>query len=220
MKEKTVVVTGFGPFGSHKVNASWECVKLLKEQGLGEEVDVFIYELPVEYNTVKRQVPQIWDSHKPDLVVHVGVSGIAKEITLEQQAHNDGYDREDIQNCKADDLCCVPGADDCLIAGLDMENVCDKVNKSGTKTRAVVSHDAGRYLCDFSYFTSLHINRNRTAFIHVPPLGQPYSIEELVEALRVAILGCWSKLIDIHDDVCFEMMSSALFLCVAFIDDS
>ncbi|XP_045206049.2 pyroglutamyl-peptidase 1-like [Mercenaria mercenaria] len=117
----------------------------------------------------------------------LGIFSIGKEIILDSKSHD--VIREDIQNCKADDLCCVPGADDCLIAGLDMENVCDKVNKSGTKTKAVVSHDAGRYLCDFSYFTSLHINRNRTAFIHVPPLGQPYSIEELVEALRVAILG-------------------------------
>lgn len=189
MKEKTVVVTGFGPFGGHSVNASWECVKLLKEQGLGDHVDVIIYELPVEYGTVKRQVPEIWNSHKPDLVVHVGVSGIAKDITLEQQAHNVGYDRKDIQDCIADNLCCVEGAEECIISGLDMETVCDKVNKSGTKAKAVISHDAGRYLCDFSYFASLHISKNRTAFIHVPPLDKPYSIQELVDGLRVAILG-------------------------------
>ena len=31
------------------------------------------------------------------LVVHVGVSGIATELTLEQQAHNNGYDKPDVK---------------------------------------------------------------------------------------------------------------------------
>ena len=28
---KSIVVTGYGPFGDHKINASWEAVKRLKE---------------------------------------------------------------------------------------------------------------------------------------------------------------------------------------------
>ena len=44
-----------------------------------------------------------------------------------------------------------------------------------------------RYLCDFSYFQSLHIDRNRCAFIHVPPLDMPYSVEDLAEGLSAAI---------------------------------
>ena len=34
------------------------------------------------------------------LVVHVGVSGIAKGLTLEQLAHNDGYDKCDVQGIR------------------------------------------------------------------------------------------------------------------------
>ena len=79
------------------------------------------------------------------LVVHVGVSGVAKEITIEQQAHNDGYSRKDVQGQEAEDTCCEPGADNCIIAGLNMEDVCKDVNCSGVKAKAVISHDAGRY---------------------------------------------------------------------------
>ena len=37
----------------------------------------------------------------------MGVSGIAKELTLEQQAHNDGYDKTDVNGQIPCDNCCV-----------------------------------------------------------------------------------------------------------------
>lgn len=58
---------GFGPFSGHDVNASWECVKLLGKLGLGDDVTLVTYELPVEYATVRAKVPEIWDKHKPDV---------------------------------------------------------------------------------------------------------------------------------------------------------
>ena len=65
--QKLYYVVGFGPFGSHQVNASWECVKLLQEKGLGEDVELVVYEIPVEYATVKKMVPNFWNNHKPDV---------------------------------------------------------------------------------------------------------------------------------------------------------
>jgi pyroglutamyl-peptidase len=44
-----------------------------------------------------------------------------------------------------------------------------------------------RYLCDFIYYSSLSIDRSRTAFIHVPPLNRRYNSSQLAEALRIAI---------------------------------
>ena len=55
------------------------------------------------------------------------------------------------QNCTADNLCCVEGAEDCVVAGLDMSQICDKVNMSGTKTKAEISHDPGRLVPMFFY---------------------------------------------------------------------
>ncbi|XP_052792516.1 pyroglutamyl-peptidase 1-like [Mya arenaria] len=185
---KTVLVTGFGPFGEHHTNASWECVKQLRELTLGEDVQLVTHQLPVVYTTVKQKVPDLWTEHKPDLVVHVGVSGVASELTLETRGHNTGYDRPDVEGCAADGLCCVETADDCILAGIDMEAVCTVVNDSACKTKAVISKDAGRYLCDFSFYSSLHINRDRCAFVHVPPIGKPYTVHEMAEALKVAIL--------------------------------
>lgn len=46
----------------------------------------------------------------------------------------------------------------------------------------------GRYLCDYTYYTSLHLGKGCAAFIHVPPIGRPYSSQDLGRALQAAVL--------------------------------
>ena len=95
MKRK-IVVTGFGPFAGHDINASWETVKLIPGLWDHEEFDVIIDEIPVSYEFVKSQVTQKWADHCPVFYVHIGVSHMAKIVTLETLAHNKCYDKPDI----------------------------------------------------------------------------------------------------------------------------
>lgn len=44
-----------------------------------------------------------------------------------------------------------------------------------------------RYLCDFTYYTSLYQSHGRSAFVHVPPLGKPYNADQLGRALQAII---------------------------------
>lgn len=187
-EKPTVLVTGFGPFGSHEVNASWVAVQELKKVGLGSDANLVVEEIPVEYNVVQKVVPQLWEKHCPKLVVHVGVSGIASAITLEQRAHNDGYHRKDvIGQCPTEGKCVDCCCDNTKESGINMSDVLDVINTSDTGLTAVVSLDPGRYLCDFIYFTSLNIKDNCVAFIHVPPLDKPYSASQLALGLQMAV---------------------------------
>ena len=53
-EQDRVVVTGFGPFGIHKVNASWVAVQELKNLGLEDPfVDLVTEEIQVDYDFVK-----------------------------------------------------------------------------------------------------------------------------------------------------------------------
>ncbi|KAM5232566.1 pyroglutamyl-peptidase 1 isoform 4-T9 [Hipposideros larvatus] len=75
---KAVVVTGFGPFGEHTVNASWIAVQELEKLGLGDSVDLHVYEIPVEYKTVQRLIPALWEKHSPQVplrlhLLHISV---------------------------------------------------------------------------------------------------------------------------------------------------
>lgn len=44
-----------------------------------------------------------------------------------------------------------------------------------------------RYLCEYTYYKSLHVNKGKTVFVHVPPLEKPYTAEELTEGLAEII---------------------------------
>lgn len=182
-----VIVTGFEPFGEHTVNSSWVAVQELERLGLGEEIDLHVCEVPVEYQAVQNLLPSMWKEHQPQLVVHVGVSGLAKKVTLEQCGHNKGYKRLDNCNFCPASSCCMESGPDCISSVLDMETVCKRVRESGIDVAVTVSKDAGRYLCDYTYYTSLYLGQGRSAFIHVPPLGKPYSSQDLGRALQAIV---------------------------------
>lgn len=77
-------------------------------------------------------------------MVHVGVSGIADKITLEQRAHNLGYHRKDIGGKTPTQECCQEDGEECICTGIDMSQVSDEINKADNRLEAEVSHDAGR----------------------------------------------------------------------------
>ncbi|XP_014637030.1 PREDICTED: pyroglutamyl-peptidase 1 [Ceratotherium simum simum] len=181
------VSSGFGPFGEHTVNASWIAVQELEKLGLGDSVDLHVYEIPVEYKTVQRLIPALWEKHSPQLVVHVGVSGMATAVTLEKCGHNKGY--KGLDNCRfcPGSQCCVEDGPESIDSIIDMDAVCKRVTTLGLDVSVTISQDAGRYLCDFTYYTSLYQSHGRSAFVHVPPLGKPYNADQLGRALRAII---------------------------------
>ncbi|XP_075857653.1 pyroglutamyl-peptidase 1 isoform X1 [Microcebus murinus] len=141
---KAVVVTGFGPFGEHTVNASWIAVQELEKLGLGDSVDLHVYEIPVEYRTVQRLIPALWEKHSPQLVVHVGVSGMATAVTLEKCGHNTGY--KGLDNCRfcPGSQCCVEDGPESIESIIDMDAVCKRVTTLGLDVSVTISQDAGR----------------------------------------------------------------------------
>ncbi|PKU32360.1 pyroglutamyl-peptidase hypothetical protein [Limosa lapponica baueri] len=53
--------------------------------------------------------------------------------------------------------------------------------------QVIISSFRHEYLCDFTYYTSLYQSCGRSAFVHVPPLGKPYTAEQLGRALQAII---------------------------------
>eukprot|EP00088_Acartia_fossae_P026326 TRINITY_DN27144_c0_g1_i1.p1 TRINITY_DN27144_c0_g1~~TRINITY_DN27144_c0_g1_i1.p1 ORF type:complete len:205 (-),score=36.52 TRINITY_DN27144_c0_g1_i1:264-878(-) len=185
-----IVVTGFGPFDGHPTNASWQAVQKIPQLWENSEykksVEIVTEEIPVSYSFVQGQVPSKW---KPvDFVVHVGVSGMASTITLETCANNSGYNRPDVDgSCPAGQVCNKECDDrlETLNTCLPVQQICqdlnDKLQEDGIEFTS--SCNAGRYLCEFVYYASLSQTENCTLFVHVPPLDQPYSQDELAKAL-------------------------------------
>lgn len=190
----TILVTGFGPFDGHDINASWEAVKALQALGSPHNSKLVAKEIPVVYDHVSQCIPDMWKSHAPKIVVHVGVSGYADEITIETCAHNSGYNRLDVTGCTARSLCYKDGGTECLSTGLNVQRICEDVNESGCLAMATLSSNAGRYLCEYIYYASLCEDRSRVIFVHVPPLDSPYTAKELGHALQVIIISMMKQL--------------------------
>nr|XP_039259031.1 pyroglutamyl-peptidase 1-like [Styela clava] len=183
-----VVVTGFGPFRDHKVNASWVTVQKMKETGgLGSDIELEIVHIEVEYGTVDQVVPKLWKQHKPQLMVHVGVSGRAKSITLEECAKNTTYATQDNSGKCPRNGCCKKSGDSCLKSSLDMKKIAEEAKKINPDIEIETSKEAGRYLCEYIYYTSLHLKKGASAFVHVPPLNRKYTEGELATGLRTVI---------------------------------
>lgn len=67
--EYTALVTGFGPFDNHVINASWEAVKELSNLSATSEqlkdVKVIVKEIPVSYDGVVDYVSKLCNEYKP-----------------------------------------------------------------------------------------------------------------------------------------------------------
>lgn len=61
--QKVILVTGFGPFREHLVNASWEAVKQLPN--VIDDCDVVKLEIPVTYEHVESKIPSMWRELDP-----------------------------------------------------------------------------------------------------------------------------------------------------------
>lgn len=113
-----------------------------------------------------------------DIVLHIGMAPGRKFFALETCAHQDGYDTKDVkgETMEGDTLWTEKyRAPSTLRPDFDTEDVWRRW-KSGLVNEDIrSSDDAGRYLCDFIYYTSLveYWRRDPTGarpvmFLHVP----------------------------------------------------
>ncbi|XP_042554448.1 pyroglutamyl-peptidase 1-like protein [Dipodomys spectabilis] len=182
-----VVVTGFGPFRQHLVNSSWEAVKELSKLGLGThpQLKLLIFQLPVDYREAARRVASIWEDFHPQLAVHVGVDSSAKVIFLEQCGKNRGYRDADIRGFRPEAGVCLTGGPDVIASVVNMKALCKRVMAEGVEV--AFSGDAGRYVCDYIYYLSLHHGNGHAALVHVTPLSRGLPASLLGKALQVIL---------------------------------
>ena len=132
--------------------------------------------------------------NKYDIVLHLGVASSRDYYTLETCAHRDGYDRPDVdgQSFEKDtfwrDMCNAP---EVLRPTFDTTDVWRRWKSELMDQDLRPSHDAGHYLCDFTYFASMleYWRRDKDGkrpcmFLHVP---DGHEEEDLERGRRVAL---------------------------------
>ncbi|KAF0332653.1 hypothetical protein GQ607_000669 [Colletotrichum asianum] len=140
----------------------------------------------VNYQTVRHLVPQLWDpaTHpRIDAVVHIGMAGPRLFYSVERRGHRDGYAFPDVDGNRLEDEerrkeqgegWVWYGCPDEIETEFDLGDVLGRWKAhSPDRSDLRISEDAGHYLCDFIYFSSLaHLwkqqKHRRVVFLHVP----------------------------------------------------
>ncbi len=196
---KTVLVTGFDPFGGEAINPAWESVKRLADAS------------SADYKIVVRQIPTVFDRSlehlyaaieetKPDLVLCIGQAGGRTDITVERVAINVNDARiPDNEGKQPIDTPVVQGGPAAYWSSLPIKAIVKELRENGVP--ASVSQTAGTFVCNHLFYGLMHAIATkhpsiRGGFIHIPYLpeqaarlsGQPsMAVETIVLGLRVAI---------------------------------
>ena len=188
---KTLLITGFDPFGGQNVNPAWEAVKLLPDT-IGE-YELCKLNIPTVFSLAARMVLENAAEVQPQVILCVGQAGGRSAVTPERIAINVRTARiPDNQGYQPQEEPVVPGGPDGIFATVPVTAMTRAISDAGLP--AAVSNTAGTFVCNDVLYTLLHHfdgTAVRAGFIHVPYLlsqGTPnMELADIVKALTAAI---------------------------------
>jgi pyroglutamyl-peptidase len=187
---RTVLVVGFGPFPGAPRNPSADLVRSLARRRRPALADVRIISavLPTTYAAVVEELPALLKRHDPDLVLFFGLAGGANAVRIESRAVNAASAiHPDARRAKLTTREVVRGSPAELKVTAPLRQAAAAVRLAGMT--AVLSRDAGRYICNAALFAGLDLSRRtgrpaRIAFIHIPwPRGRSHRKAPLAQTL-------------------------------------
>ncbi|MDR5002550.1 pyroglutamyl-peptidase I [Brevibacillus parabrevis] len=196
---KTILVTGFDPFGGEAINPAWESVKRLAEVEAGE-YRIVTRQLPTVFGKSVELLLQAIREISPDLVFCIGQAGGRADISIERVAIN--VDDARIPDNEGKQPIDTPIVEDGPVAywsSLPIKAIVKEMRAKGIP--ASVSQTAGTFVCNHLFYGLMHaLDKEypavRGGFVHIPYLpeqaakhpGQPsMSVETIVNGLQIAI---------------------------------
>jgi len=196
---RTVLLTGFEPFGGDAVNPSGDAVRALARAWDGRET-LITDVLPVTFAGAATRMRALIDGHRPDIVLATGLAGGRSAIGVERIAVNLADARiPDNDGAQPVDAPSVAGAPPAAFATLPVKAIAAAIRAAGIP--AEVSHTAGTFVCNHVFFTALDAAPPGVlaGFLHVPwatgqaptATGRPAVPElpatHIADAVRIAI---------------------------------
>lgn len=198
---KTVLLTGFEPFGNDSINASEQIVRRLD----GAEIfDARVrgIVLPCVFGTAERVLFATMKETRPSVVVCLGQASGRRAITPELRAMNRNAARiADNAGNQPLDTPVVRGGPTAYRTVLPVRAIVAAIRSGGVP--AELSRSAGSFVCNHLFYALMHRMARRrrppaSGFIHVPAIGVPEAempglpLESMVRAIRAAIQACFA----------------------------
>jgi pyroglutamyl-peptidase len=170
---RTILVTGFEPFGAHAVNPTEGLAKAVDGRRVGDCAVVGVV-LPVHHADTATRLDALLAETAPEAIVHLGLAGGRARVALERVAVNVmDYEVPDNAGFRACGEPCVPGGPTAYLSTLPLSAMLKALVAEGIP--AYTSNTAGTYLCNQTLYWTLHAVRHmprppRVGFIHFPLL--------------------------------------------------
>jgi pyroglutamyl-peptidase len=185
-RPRVLLLTGFGPFPGYPVNPSWEAARRLEGHAVGGLL-VRTARLDVAYARAADQLLGAIARTRPDAVLCLGVAP-GTRMRVERVARNrDTSPAADVDGRVGGDRAIHPGGPTAIPTRLPARAVLEALSEAGFN--ACLSDDAGGYLCNHVFYVALDETPASVpaGFVHVPPLGAPWTVERLVCAVETVV---------------------------------
>jgi pyroglutamyl-peptidase len=168
---RTILVTGFEPFGGETVNASWEAAQKLEGWRHGDTVAVTRL-LPCAYDASVKKLVNAIETLRPDALLMAGQAARRAVVCVERFAHNlDDATAPDNDGALRRALRISRAAPEWLETMASVRTIARAITAAGIPAR--VSRDAGGFVCNHLYFGALqYLGEKRSpipaVFVHLP----------------------------------------------------
>ncbi|MCG7499652.1 pyroglutamyl-peptidase I [Vibrio sp. Of7-15] len=192
---KTVLMTGFEPFGNDTINPSLEAVKQLDGCLLDGGI-IVTCQVPVVHDKAIATVASTIEKYQPDHVITIGQAAGRDAITPERVAINiDDYRIEDNEGNQPIDSAIIPNGPTAYFSTLPIKAIVHRLTEHGIA--AQISNSAGTFVCNHLFYGIQHYLRSSTithGFIHIPLIPEQTTntnhpsmdLETIIKGLKVA----------------------------------
>ncbi|MHC5011460.1 MAG: pyroglutamyl-peptidase I [Planctomycetota bacterium] len=183
---RTILVTGFGPFGGYETNPAWESVRELEGAVIGK-TRIRTARLDVTYGMAESQLDEAIRGTGADMVLCLGVAP-DDQLRIETTARNqDATAFPDNAGVVRNGETIREDGPETIPTQLPVDRLLERLGAEGFEVRT--SDDAGGYLCNHVFYCLMDglAPPQASGFIHVPTLGRSWDLERLKRAVRVIL---------------------------------
>ncbi len=168
----TILLTGFGPFPGAPYNPTVKLVRALARLRRPALADTKIVAriFTTSYAAVDRDLPALIAQHKPDALLLFGLHGRAKAIRIETRARNALALLPDASGKVLRRGVIAPGAPSAKTMPMPAQRLLAAA--CAARMPAVLSRDAGRYLCNYLCWRAVDSAVPLAVFVHVPKVAR------------------------------------------------
>ncbi|MGE7874171.1 pyroglutamyl-peptidase I [Bacillus paramycoides] len=175
---KTVLLTGFDPFGGESINPAWEVAKSLHEKTIGE-YKIISKQVPTVFHTSIQVLKAYIEELTPEIIICIGQAGGRADITIERVAINvDDARIADNEGNRPVDIPVVEEGPIAYWSTLPMKAIVKRLREEGIPTS--VSQTAGTFVCNHLFYGLMHElekhdKKIKGGFVHIPFLPEQAS---------------------------------------------